>query len=243
MKAQPNLDQLNNEQVGALAAQLLVAVEQKEDLIQRKEQANRHLEAVNEKLAHENAILKHHRFARRSETLNQQQRNLLDELIDADIGAIEEERSRAGEEVGEKPKAKKQQPKRAPLPPKLPRVTIEHEPENTTCRCGCQLKRIGEDISEKLDYTPGSFSVECHVRGKWVCDQSETLTQALVPAQVIDKGISTSGLLSHLLVVKYGDHLPLYRQESIFARAGLPFVRSTLADWVGRCGGCLAATD
>jgi transposase len=74
------------------------------------------------------------------------------------------------------------------------------------------------------------------VRGKWVCDQSETLTQAPVAAQVIDKGIPTSALLSHVLVAKYGDHLPLYRQENIFAHAGLPIARATLADWVGRCG-------
>ncbi|MES9826815.1 MAG: IS66 family transposase [Candidatus Thiodiazotropha sp.] len=236
MKAQANLDQLSDEQVRALAAQLLVTVEQKEDLIQRKEKTNRHLEAINEKLAHENALLKRHRFARRIETLNQQQCSLLDELIDADIGAIEEELARAREQVAEKPKAQKQQPKRAPLPADLPRITIEHELENTTCRCGCQLKRIGEEISEKLDYTPGTFTVQRHVRGKWVCDQCETLTQAPVPAQVIDKGIPTSGLLAHVLVAKYGDHLPLYRQESIFARAGLPIARSTLADWVGRCG-------
>jgi transposase len=236
MKAQPELDQLSDEQVRALAARLLVEVEQNKTVIERKDRANRHLEAINEKLAHENAILKRHRFARRSEALNQQQRSLLDELIDADIGAIEEELARAGEQIDEKPKAKKQQPKRAPLPPELPRVTIAHEPDNTTCRCGCQLKRIGKDISEKLDYTPGSFTVERHVRGKWVCDQCETLAQAPVAAQVIDKGIPTTGLLSHVLVGKYGDHLPLYRQESIFARAGLLIARSTLADWVGRCG-------
>jgi transposase len=236
MKAQPNLDQLNDEQVRALAAQLLVAVEQKEDLIQRKEQANHHLQVTNEKLTYEIAILRRHRYARRSEVLNQHQHSLLDELIDADIGAIEEELARAGQQVHEQPKEKKQQPKRTPLPAELPRTVIEHEPDSTTCSCGCQLKRIGEDISEKLDYTPGTFSVERHVRGKWVCDQCETLTQAPVPAQVIDKGIPTSGLLSHLLVAKYGDHLPLYRQESIFARAGLPIARSTLADWVGRCG-------
>jgi hypothetical protein len=74
------------------------------------------------------------------------------------------------------------------------------------------------------------------VRGKWVCYQCETLTQAPVPAQVVDKGIPTSGLLSYLLAAKYGDHLSLYRQESIFDSAGLPIGRSTLADWLGRCG-------
>lgn len=130
----------------------------------------------------------------------------------------------------------KQQPKRAPLPAGLPRTLIHHEPESTQCRCGCQLKRIGEDVSEKLDYVPGVFTVERHVRGKWACNQCGTLTQAPVPAQVIDKGIPTSGLLAQVLVAKYADHLPLYRQERIFGRAGLTIARSTLAQWVGACG-------
>ena len=243
MQTQPDLNNLSADQLRTLAAQLLAEVEQKDELIEqkdemieRKSRANRHLEAINEKLAHENAILKRHRFARRSEILSQQQCSLLDELIDADIGAIEEELARAKEAVSEKPEEKKAKPKRTPLPPELPRITIEHEPENTTCHCGCQLKRIGEDVSEKLDYTPGTFTVERHVRGKWVCRECEAIIQAPVPVQIIDKGIPTSGLLSHVLIAKYADHLPLYRQESIFTRAGLPIARSTLADWVGRCG-------
>jgi transposase len=102
--------------------------------------------------------------------------------------------------------------------------------------CGCQLQRIGEDVSEKLDYTPGVFTVERHVRGKWTCRQCETLIQAPVPAQVIDKGIPTAGLLAHVMVAKFADHLPLYRQEKIFGRAGLPIARSTLAQWIGQTG-------
>ena len=83
---------------------------------------------------------------------------------------------------------------------------------------------------------PGEFTVERHIRGKWACEQCETLIQAPVPAQVIDKGIPTSGLLAQVLVAKYADHLPLYRQERIFGRAGLAIPRSTLAEWVGTCG-------
>ncbi|MDF6720300.1 transposase, partial [Escherichia coli] len=105
-----------------------------------------------------------------------------------------------------------------------------------TCTCGCALKRIGEDISEKLDYTPGTFTVERHIRGKWVCDQCETLVQTPVPPHVIDKGIPTAGLLAHTLVSKFRDHLPLYRQERIYARAGLAIPQSTLGAWVGICG-------
>lgn len=102
----------------------------------------------------------------------------------------------------------------------------------TDWRVGCQLQRI----SEKLDYTPGVFTVEQHVRGKWVSRQCETLIQAPVPAQVIDRGILTAGLLAHVMVAKFSDHLPLYRQEKIFARAGLAIPRSTLAQWVGQTG-------
>jgi len=128
------------------------------------------------------------------------------------------------------------QPKRQVLPPELPRIEIRHEPNSTTCTCGCQLQRIGEDCAEKLDYIPGVFSVERHIRGKWVCRTCETLTQAPVPAQIIDKGLATSGLLAQVLVAKYADHLPLYRQEQIFARAGVKLARSTLSEWVGVCG-------
>ncbi len=87
-----------------------------------------------------------------------------------------------------------------------------------------------------INYVPGEFTVERHVRGKWACAQCETLIQAPIPAQVIDKGIPTAGLLAQVLVAKYSDHLPLYRQERIFARAGFAIPRSTLAEWVGACG-------
>lgn len=103
------------------------------------------------------------------------------------------------------------------------------------------MKRIGEDVAEKLDYTPGTFAVERHIRGKWTCAECETLVQAPVLAHVIDKGIPTSGLLAHVLIAKYLDHLPLYRQEGIFGRAGLPIPQSTLAQWVGQMGGALQA--
>lgn len=98
------------------------------------------------------------------------------------------------------------------------------------------MQRIGEDVSEKLDYQPGVFTVERHVRGKWVCKCCERIVQAPVQAHVIDKGIPTTGLLAHVLVAKFMDHLPLYRQEAVFARAGHVIARSTLAEWVGACG-------
>ena len=109
-------------------------------------------------------------------------------------------------------------------------------PRTPNVAAAARLERIGEDVSEKLDYTPGVFEVERHIRGKWVCRSCERLLQAPVPPHVIDKGIPTAGLLAQVLIAKYLDHAPLYRQESIFARAGLALPRSTLAQWVGACG-------
>ncbi len=228
MTQRPNLDQLSADQLRALATELF-------DRVENKERALVHRDAVIEKLTHEVAILKRHKYARRSEQLNAVQGKLLDELIDSDLAAIEAELEQAMTEE-QKAARPKQKPKRTPLPPELPRTLIHHEPENTHCQCGCQLKRIGEDVSEKLDYVPGEFTVERHIRGKWACDSCETLIQAPVPPQVIDKGIPTAGLLAQVLVAKYADHLPLYRQERIFGRAGLEIPRSTLAEWVGACG-------
>jgi transposase len=161
--------------------------------------------------------------------------SLLEETVDADIAEL-------GCEIEQlqptKPAAApaKQQPKRLPLPADLPRREQRHEPESTTCGCGCAMKRIGEDVAEKLDYAPGVFTVERHVRGKWACAKCQTLVQAPVAAHIIDKGLPTAGLLAHVLVAKFLDHLPLYRQERIFERAGLAIARSTLAQWVGECG-------
>ena len=124
-----------------------------------------------DQLTHEMAVLKRWKFGRSREQLDAGQASLLDESIDADIAAIEQEL----ESLTPAPKLEadtRKQPKRAALPPELPRVEMHHEPDSTTCTtagCGCTLKRIGEDVSEKLDYTPGLFTVERHIRGKWAC--------------------------------------------------------------------------
>ena len=234
MTSLPNLDQLTPEQLRALAAQLMQRVESLDQKVETMGKKIHRDQTLIEKLTHEIAQLKRFKFAKRSEQLSPDQVSLLDDLIDTDIAAIEAELealkpARASTEV-------RQKPKRTALPPQFPRTLIHHEPDNSHCQCGCALKRIGEDVSEKLDYTPGVFTVERHIRGKWVCDQCETLIQAPVPAQVIDKGIPTAGLLAHVMIAKFADHLPLYRQESIFGRAGLAIARSTLAQWVGNCG-------
>jgi transposase len=204
------------------------------DLVARLRADVLHKQTLIEKLTHENAVLKRLKFAAQSERFNAEQRSLLDEALDADLQAVSEEIERLAPR--EKPAGEIKKPKRQPLPAEFPRREIRHEPESTSCSCGCQMKRIGEDVAEKLDYQPGVFTVERHVRGKWACAKCEKLVQAPVAPHVIDKGIPTSGLLAQVLVAKFADHLPLYRQEAIFGRAGLAIARSTLAQWVGSCG-------
>lgn len=202
--------------------------------ITRQDQELRYKQLKIEQLTHEMAVLKRWKFAARSEQLHGAQGSLLEEAIEADLEAIAMEL--AALHTVEPVSPPKDQPKRTPLPAHLPRVEVRHEPERTVCGCGCAMKRIGEDVSEKLDYTPGVFVVERHIRGKWACAKCQTLIQAPVPAAVIDKGLPTAGLLAQVLVAKYADHQPLYRQEGIFERAGLALPRSTLAQWVGVCG-------
>jgi transposase len=218
--AEQNIDAMEPAQLREFTARLLAEV--------------RHKDALIDKLTHENAVLKRLKFAAQSERFSAEQRSLLEEALDADLQAVAEEIEQLETMGAAKPP--RQQPKRQPLPSNLPRREVRHEPENTTCGCGCQMKRIGEDVAEKLDYVPGVFTVERHIRGKWACAKCEKLVQAPVAPHVIDKGIPTAGLLAQVLVAKYADHLPLYRQEGIFARAGFAIPRSTLAQWVGSAG-------
>lgn len=226
--AAAKLDSMNADELRLLASKLLTRIDTDAREIHWRD-------AKIEKLTFEMAQLRRVRFGVKSEQLDPGQKKLFEEAVDADIAALEAELD-ALRKPAEPSANQKQRPKRAPLPENLPRVDHHHEPESTTCSCGCQLKRIGEDVSEKLDYAPGLFSVDRHIRGKWVCSECETLVQAAVPAEVIDKGIPTSGLLAHVLVAKYADHLPLYRQEVIFGRAGVAIPRSTLGAWIGVCG-------
>ncbi|ODV11832.1 MAG: transposase [Rubrivivax sp. SCN 70-15] len=217
-----SLEHLSAEQLREMTARLMTQL--------------RHQGALLEKLTHENALLKRMKFAAQSERFNPEQKSLLEDEIEADLAAVASEIDALQQEFAATPPQEKKQPKRLPLPANLPRREIRHEPESSTCRCGCLMRRIGEDVAEKLDYVPGVFSVERHIRGKWACAQCETIVQAPVAAHIIDKGMPTTGLLAQVLVAKYADHQPLYRQEAIFGRAGLAIPRSTLAQWVGTCG-------
>lgn len=211
-EAAPSLKHLNEQQLRELAQALMLKIE---------------------KLSHELAILRRLRYGRISEQLDAAQGKLFEEDALSDVAAIE---AALAQVVPPKSSPPRNKPHRLPLPAQLPRTEIRHEPDNTQCACGCQLRRIGEDISEKLDYTPGTFTVERHVRGRWVCRQCEQFTQAPMPAYVIDQGIPTPGMLAQVLVAKFSDHLPLHRQQGIYAREGVQLPSSTMSEWVGQCG-------
>jgi transposase len=125
-------------------------------------------------------------------------------------------------------------PARRPLPAALPRETETIVPEQEACPdCGGKLRSLGEDVSEMLEYVPGRFKVIRTVRPKLSCAGCSRIVQALAPSRPIDRGLAGPGLLAHVLVSKYADHLPLYRQAEIYQREGIELDRSTLADWVG----------
>lgn len=128
------------------------------------------------------------------------------------------------------------------LPDHLPRRTVVHTPHSgCSCEaCGRGLREIGQDVSEVLDYEPGSFHVVRHVRPKLACTRCSTITQAPAPSRPIDRCMAGTGLLAHVLVSKYCDHTPLYRLCQIYAREGVELQRSTLADWVAQAARLLS---
>ena len=124
---------------------------------------------------------------------------------------------------------------RRPLPEHLPRERLMHEPASTcSCpSCGGRLRVLGEDVAEQLEYIPAQWKVLHHVRPKYSCAHCQTIVQAPAPARPIVRGLAGPGLLAHVAVSKYCDHVPLYRQSQIYARSGVELDRGTLAEWVG----------
>ena len=184
-------------------------------------------------LTHEIARLKRWMFDARSERMDPTQRALFEDGVAEDIAAIEVEL----DSLREPAPAPKSKPKREPLPAHLPRVDTRHEPESCQCAaCGAALHLIGEDVTELLDCEPVRFFVQRHIRPKYACRQCETITVEPMPAAIIDRGRAAPGLHAQVLIAKYVDHLPLYRQEQIYLRSGVDLPRSTLAQGVGACG-------
>src|SRR6478609_9005707 len=189
----------------------------------------------NERLRQIIKELQRHRFGRRAESLP------VDQLL---LGLEEAEQIEAegfaGEEAANPAKraerARKRRANRGSLPAHLPRLEQVVDIQDKTCPC-CQgaLHAMGEDVSERLDIVPAQFRVIVTRRPKYACRAcEEVVVQAPAPARLVEGGIPTEATIAHVLVSKYADHLPLYRQAQIYARQGVNLDRSTLADWVGK---------
>lgn len=170
-------------------------------------------------------------FGKRSEKLDPDQLQLA--LEEAETAIAE---AQADLEASDPTRAKPvRKTNRGALPAHLPREEVVVEPEDTACACGAEKEKIGEDRSERLEVIPAQFKVIVTVRPKYACRSCQDgVVQAPAPARLIAGGIPTEATVAHVLVGKYADHLPLYRQAQIFKRQGLDLDRSTLADWVGR---------
>ena len=194
-----------------------------------------------EKLKLQIAKLRRMQFGRSSERISREIEQLELRLEELETGEAETAaKTDAGADAAgpAAPVHERRKPKRQPLPDHLPRQEVLHQPNGDgACKCpdcGKGMAKLGEDVTEVLDYVPGRFQVIRHVRPKYACTACDAITQAPAPAMPTPRGRATPATLAHLLVSKYCDHLPLYRQSEIYAREGLELDRSTLGDWVGQ---------
>ena len=227
--ALPDLDTLNPEALKALI------VAQHEQLVSKEEQlASRDEEIDRLKLLI--AKLRRMKFGCKSEKLDRQIEQLelqLDELEASRAEKIASTPATPTAAPVANPMAKRA---RQPLPAHLPRETRKVLPKQEACPdCGGKLKQLGEDVSETLEYVPEHFKVIRQVRPKLACACCDKIVQAEAASRPIARGLAGPGLLAHVLVSKYCDHLPLYRQSEIYAREGVELDRSTMAEWVGGC--------
>jgi transposase len=223
----PDLSQFDREQLRAL-----LLAEHQERIATQEQLRQRDCEIETLKLLL--SQLRRMQFGRKSEKLERQIEQLelrLEDLQQAQAAAQPAAESPSPETP---PSTSKAKPVRRPLPEHLPRQIQTHVPKQSACPdCGGELRKLSEDVSEMLEYVPESFRVIRHVRPKLSCRQCERIVQAPAPSRPIARGLAGPGLLAHVLVSKYADHLPLHRQCEIYERQGIELERSTLADWVG----------
>jgi transposase len=210
--------------------------------VQRFEEELKVAQLTIEKLKAEVAYLRRMKYGRSSERLEHAQLELVGgqaaPTTEADKAAADKGNVASLDEHRKK-RASRRRPNLRGLPEHLPRRTVVHLPAGHQAGCGCPacglaLREIGQDVSEVLDYEPGSFHVVRHVRPKLACSGCRNVNQAAAPSRPIDRVMAGAGMLAHVLVSKYCDHTPLYRQAQIYARAGLELHRSTLTDWVAQ---------
>src|SRR5579863_3538952 len=227
--ALPDLNMLDRE---ALLALVRAQQEQQEEMLAAHDEQIRRLEAEldshrqtlseqadelrsrSERIEHLKLMvdkLRHVIFGTKSEKIVIKLEQMELELEDDETTHAELE---AGAERVSPTKEPKARPERKPLPEHLSREVVTHTPSGDCCAdCGGQLRQFGEDVSEQLEYIPDSFKVVRHVRPKFTCTGCDRVVEAPAPSRPIDRGLACPGLLAHVIVSKFADHLPLYRQS------------------------------
>src|ERR1035438_1360300 len=231
--ALPDLDQLDAEALKAL-------------LIARHSELMEQHHTDAELIEHLKLVIEKYRrmiFGRKSEKQTAQLEQLEFQLEELETAHAADEAATEATQPSAAQSTTKARPRpaRKPLPEDLPREVITHLPAHNCCPdCGGALRKFGEDVSEQLERIPATYKVIRHVRPKFACAGCERVVEAPAPSRPIERGLPGPGLLAHVLVSKYGDHQPLYRQSEIFAREGIDLDRSTLAGWVGAASQLLA---
>jgi len=227
-------------QIEALAAERAARLHLNAEIADLRSR-NAELAALNARLEHLAREMKRARFGARSEELSPDQLELAFEDLEAAIAEAQEKHDTAAAARSQSRPVRKPRTSRV-LPKELPREERVIEPESLTCLCGYgDMVRIGEDRSERLDITPAQFRVLVTVRPRYACPKGRAgVVQEKAPPALIEGGLPTEATIPHVLVSKYSEHLPLYRQAQVMARHGLSIDRSTLADWVGRAAFHLA---
>lgn len=196
------------------------------------------LKEINKRLEHLVAELNHVVHGKKSEKLDEDDRQLAFEELQIAVSEAEEQKQDQAPGDAAPKRKRVARRNRGNLPEGLPRIERVVEPESLVCPCGCgQMHKIGEDRTDRLDIVPAQLRVIVTVRPKYACRAcTDGVTQAPAPAALIEGGLPTEGAIAHVLVSKYADHLPLYRQSQMLARSGVTIDRGTLADWVGVAG-------
>jgi transposase len=234
----PDLDALDREALKALilAHQAELAALEAELESQRKilSEQSQELRSGSEQIEHLRLVIEKLRrmmFGAKSEKIVLQLEQLEFHLEELESSQAEMEAAVERVTPADAPKTRS---RRKPLPEHLPREVFTHLPHGNCCPdCGGHLRQFGEDVAEQLEYIPESFKVIRHVRPKFACGGCDRVVEAPAPSRPIERGLAGPGLLAHVLVSKFADHLPLYRQSEIYARQGVEVERSTLAGWVG----------
>lgn len=188
-------------------------------------------------LQHQLEQLLRWRYGQKRERVDENQM-FFDALAMVSAGAVPAPQTEPASPLNKAPAARREGHGRQPLPASLPRTRVVYDlpPEQRHCpHCPETLQHIGEEVSERLEYVPASLSVIEEVCQKYACPKGCTVVTAQKPMQPIEKGLPGPGLLAHVTVSKYADHMPLARQESMLGRQGVKLARSTLCDWMRRC--------